>query len=245
FFILYVQTTSVWEAETGHCIQEFSFHSASVSCVEWMDNITFASGSADKCIYVCKLGMKYNTPFKQFYGHTGEVNSIKWDPEGKLLASCSEDTTLKIWSMTEDVVLNLYGHDKGVCRLAWSPTGPGSPNPNKNRMLASISNDSRIRLWDIHQNTCFHILFVQTDEISSMEFSPDGKLLAAASSKTLQIWSTQDWQIVFNFEADSNFCFISWNLRGYLLAATSLNGNVFVLDTRTLSLVKDSTLSTN
>jgi WD40 repeat protein len=31
-----------------------------------------------------------------------EVNAIKWDPQGNLLASCSDDMTLKIWSMKQD-----------------------------------------------------------------------------------------------------------------------------------------------
>ena len=31
-----------------------------------------------------------------------EVNAIKWDPLGNLLVSCSNDMTLKIWSMKQD-----------------------------------------------------------------------------------------------------------------------------------------------
>ena len=29
-------------------------------------------------------------------GHTDEVNAIKWDPSGQLLASCSDDYTAKV-----------------------------------------------------------------------------------------------------------------------------------------------------
>ena len=29
-------------------------------------------------------------------GHTNEVNAIKWDPQGKFLASCSDDMSLKV-----------------------------------------------------------------------------------------------------------------------------------------------------
>lgn len=35
-------------------------------------------------------------PIKSFQGHTNEVNAIKWDPTGTLLASCSDDMTLKV-----------------------------------------------------------------------------------------------------------------------------------------------------
>ncbi|KAL4611067.1 hypothetical protein ACB092_08G097500 [Castanea dentata] len=50
--------------------------------------------------YVCKIGE--NRPIKTFSGHQGEVNCVKWDPTGSLLASCSDDITAKIWSMQQE-----------------------------------------------------------------------------------------------------------------------------------------------
>ena len=59
-------------------------------------------------------------------GHTNEVNAIKWDPQGKFLASCSDDMTLKIWSMDRDTsVHDLSAHQKEIYTIKWSPTGPG------------------------------------------------------------------------------------------------------------------------
>jgi transducin (beta)-like 1 len=43
---------------------------------------------------VCRLGE--HRPIKTFHGHQNEVNAIKWDPQGRLLASCSDDMTLKV-----------------------------------------------------------------------------------------------------------------------------------------------------
>lgn len=91
-----------------------------------------------------------------------EVNAIKWDPSGMLLASCSDDMTLKvtlaprsgaaghlslnaccsclrvqIWSMKqESCVHDLQAHSKEIYTIKWSPTGPGTSNPNSNIMLA-------------------------------------------------------------------------------------------------------------
>ena len=48
-------------------------------------------------------------------GHTNEVNAIKWDPQGKFLASCSDDMTLKVWSMDRDnCVHDLSAHQKEI-----------------------------------------------------------------------------------------------------------------------------------
>ena len=40
--------------------------------------------------------MNETRPVKTFHGHQNEVNAIKWDPQGRLLASCSDDMTLKV-----------------------------------------------------------------------------------------------------------------------------------------------------
>ena len=42
---------------------------------------------------------------KTFHGHQNEVNAIKWDPQGRLLASCSDDMTLKVIQKKKNVLL--------------------------------------------------------------------------------------------------------------------------------------------
>lgn len=62
------KTTIIWEASTGKCTQQFSFHSAPALDVDWQTNNSFASCSTDQCIHVCKLGV--DQPIKSFQGHT-------------------------------------------------------------------------------------------------------------------------------------------------------------------------------
>ncbi|VDN32385.1 unnamed protein product [Dibothriocephalus latus] len=66
-----------------------------------------------------------------------EVNAIKWDPNGHLLASCSDDRTLKVWDMDHDhCIHDLQGHAKEIYTIKWSPTGPGTAHPNAPLWLA-------------------------------------------------------------------------------------------------------------
>jgi transducin (beta)-like 1 len=45
--------------------------------------------------------------------------------------------TLKIWSMKQDTcVHDLQAHNKEIYTIKWSPTGPGTANPNMNLILA-------------------------------------------------------------------------------------------------------------
>ena len=63
-----LQTTIIWDASSGHCTQQFAFHSAPALDVDWQSNTSFASCSTDQCIHVCKLAV--DKPIKSFRGHS-------------------------------------------------------------------------------------------------------------------------------------------------------------------------------
>ena len=65
------KTTIIWDAATGQCTQQFSFHNAPALDVDWQTNLSFASCSTDQRIHVCKLGVE--KPIKSFQGHTVNI----------------------------------------------------------------------------------------------------------------------------------------------------------------------------
>ncbi|KAA8522626.1 hypothetical protein F0562_013013 [Nyssa sinensis] len=226
------KTAIVWDVKAEEWKQQFEFHSGPTLDVDWRNNVSFATSSTDNMIYVCKIGE--TRPIKTFSGHQGEVNCVKWDPTGTLLASCSDDITAKIWSMKQDkYVHDLREHAKEIYTIRWSPTGPGTNNPNQQLVLASASFDSTVKLWDVELGRLLCSLNGHRDPVYSVAFSPNGEYLASGSlDKSMHIWSLKEGKIVKTYSGNGGIFEVCWNKEGDKIAACFANNTVSVLDFR-------------
>uniref|UniRef100_A0A7N0SYU1 Uncharacterized protein n=1 Tax=Kalanchoe fedtschenkoi TaxID=63787 RepID=A0A7N0SYU1_KALFE len=225
------RTAIVWDVKTEEIKQQFDLHTGAILDVDWRNNGSFATCS-DNMIYVCKIGE--SRPVKTFSGHQSEVNCVKWDPTGSILASCSDDITAKIWSMKHDKYIHdLREHAKAIYTIRWSPTGPGTNNPNQQLLLASASFDATVKLWDVELGKTLCSLNGHKGPVYSVSFSPNSELLATGSmDKTLHIWSLKDRKIIKTYTGTGGIFEVCWNREGNKIAACFANNEVCVLDYR-------------
>lgn len=224
----------IWDAATGALRQQFAFHTAPTLDVDWRSDTSFASCSTDKHILVCELGR--NTPLNDFVGHSDEVNAITWDATGRLLASCSDDRTAKLWNCdSPNAVATLSEHAKEIYTIEWAPTGAGTANPSARPLLASASFDATIKLWDPETQQCVRTLSKHTDPVYSVSFSPDGQYLASGSlDKCVNIWSVRDGTLLRRYRGGGGIFEVRWNAAGDRLGACFADKSVVVIDTRKL-----------
>jgi len=112
---------------------------------------------------------------------TAFVSSVAFSPDGLLLASGSEDRTIRLWSVaTGKTLRTLNGHLAAINSVAFSPDG---------KTLASGSSDQTVRLWDAGTGQQIHSLTGHSALVNSVAFSPDGKTLASGSlDRTVRLW---------------------------------------------------------
>jgi transducin (beta)-like 1 len=79
-------------------------------------------------------------------GHTGEVNAITWSPGGVYLASCSDDTTAKIWTPEAGLIHTLRGHLKEIFTLRWASTGVHTDQPDLPLLICTASFDGTVKV---------------------------------------------------------------------------------------------------
>ena len=171
-------------------------------------------------------------------GHTNEVNSVSFSPDGTLLASGSWDGTV-LWDVaTREQVTTLDGHMDKAHSVSFSPDGT---------TLASGSSGTVI-LWDARtgewiatlegHRTVFHVEG-GTDTIlsyvRSVSFSPDGALLASgASDSTVKLWDVATRRQIATLKGHrSQVSSVSFSPDGTLLASGSWDRTVKLWDVAT------------
>jgi WD40 repeat protein/serine/threonine protein kinase len=201
---------------------------------EWQDgNVGHARDLLDACQwnlrgwehrYLCTL---FNSNQHTFRGHTAEVHSVAFSPDGKHLATASADQSVKVWDAASgQETLTLKGHTKEVLSVAFSPDG---------KRLASGSWDGTVKVWDAATGQETLSLQGHTAEVYSVAFSPDGNRLASASyDRTVRIWDAQTGQETLSLKGHSDQVkSVTFSRDGQRLASASRDGTVKVWDAGT------------
>ncbi|MEG3970153.1 WD40 repeat domain-containing protein [Microcoleus sp. T2B6] len=157
-------------------------------------------------------------------GHANRVNAVSFSPNGKLLATSSDDKTVKLWDTTTGKQINtLTGHTNRVLAVSFSPNG---------KLLATSSDDKTVKLWNTTTGKQIKTLTGHTNRVLAVSFSPDGKRLATGSAdNTVKLWDTTGKEINTLTGHTDWVWAVSFSPNGKLLVTGSEDNTVKLWDT--------------
>jgi len=182
-----------------------------------------ASGCGDNTVKLWEV--KTGDLLRTLSGHTNQVNSVVFSPDGHLLASGSGDGTIKLWEVgTGELLHTLSEH---TLQVAFSPDG----------CLLALGYSS-VKLWDVETRKLIYILTGHTKWINSLAFSPDGRLLALGdANSTIKLWDVEGGKLVYTLtETGSYGNAVAFSPDGYLL--TSGGGTIKLWEVETGDLLR-------
>ena len=156
------------------------------------------------------------SPFK---GHENQVNSVAYSPDGRRIASTSDDSTVRVWNVSTGSRRMFSANSSSIRCVAFSPdgtqiavdtglfnlsTGSFTPHAFGDKVNSiAFSADGRFltlgssgaaacQIWDTLTFQTILQLVGHTDDVRSLTFFPDGKnIMSASKDGTIRIWNVE------------------------------------------------------
>jgi WD40 repeat protein len=232
----------LWDVDSGTLLNTFQGHTYFVQRIAFSpDSKTLASSGHDKIVKLWDI--KTGVCKKTLAGHTSQVWSIAFSPftqrsrrefpttalyeggEGGILASSSEDHTVKLWDVeTGQCIRTFKGYTNAFRLIGFSPDG---------KTLVSGSGDCQVRLWDVEAGVCLKTLARHSSLVVSVAFSPDGKTLASGSNE-VKLWDSSTGECLKTLHGHTNWIWsVNFSSDGKTLLTSSADRTLKLWDVRT------------
>lgn len=181
------KTVRLWEIPSGKPLFTLKEHTDKVNGVAFApDGQILASASADKTVRLWEPGT--GKQLRTISDYNDWVSSVSFGADGKILAAASFDLNVKLWQIPEGTLLQTFPGRQAILS-----------RDGKN--MATTMQDNTIAMWDISPRRRTKTLTGHTGAVTTLAFSPDGKILASASGfmdkdKSVRLWHVKSGELI-------------------------------------------------
>ena len=180
------KTVGLWDIETGNLVCTFASRKDPIHSVAFSpDGNCLASGGESKyktdegkktTIYLWDVNTK--ELIRTFSGHDLRINSIAFSPDGKTLASSSNDGTVQLWNVISGENLHIF-------------TGASTSNTYFTSDGKSLLSGGKggIKVWNVETGELQHTFAEEHDFIGTLAIHPKEPILAIAVHTAIGVYS--------------------------------------------------------
>lgn len=173
------------------------------------------------------------------FGHSTRVLSLAFSPDGKTLASSSENGRIKRWSLDAGKIQagsisvpsqTFFGGTGAINTIAFTPDG---------RFLISGDRGGRIEFWNLETGELNNSFCGHSAAVKLIKISDDGYFLASTGEdKNVKIWQFTNQELVYSFGEKSNMNAIAFCPKCPIIASAGESQEIKLWSLRTGKLIQ-------
>lgn len=170
---------------------------------------------------------------KTLRGHGGPVYGLSFFPNHEILISCSEDSTVRSWSMETHTNLAIYkGHDFPVWDVDTSQFG---------LYFATASKDRTARLFTLDRTFPQRMFVGHSEDVDCVKFHPNAAYIATGSSdRTVRLWSVHNGKLLRVLHGHRGSIYaLAFSPDGQCLVSAGEDRRIKIWDLNTSTLLKE------
>lgn len=114
-------------------------------------------------------------------GHSGSITSIDVASGGDRVGTASKDGTARMWAIDAGNSIVLSGHDGSLTQVRFDADA---------RRIATAGEDGTVRVWSAEDGSLQRVLDMGEGPVRDAAFNASGSHIAAATERTVEVWST-------------------------------------------------------